>query len=275
MESVSKVLAQVTNLTVRYISNTKMSMSALNNMSLNIWPGEVLAIVGESGSGKSTLAAALLRLLPSNAQCSGSLLFEGNDLLGMHARDLRHLRGARLSLIPQDPASALNPVLKIGTQISEVLRAHVRMSGGERQARVRELLSEVGFSDPERIALSYPHQLSGGQRQRLVIAQAIACRPVLIIADESTSKLDGPLQAETISLLSEIVRRRGTALIWITHELATVAGFASRIAVMHAGRVVEEGRTQDLLRRPMHTYTRELLRLSRERTLTLRRPSRR
>jgi ABC-type dipeptide/oligopeptide/nickel transport system ATPase component len=143
------------------------------------------------------------------------------------------------------------------------------MSGAARRARVRELLSEVKFHDPERIAWSYPHQLSGGERQRVVIAQAIACRPSLIIADESTSKLDGPLQAETMSLLSEVVNGCGTGLIWITHDLATVAGFASRIAVMHAGRVVEESRTQDLLRRPMHTYTRELVRLSRERTLTL------
>ena len=243
-------------------------MSALNNMSLNIWPGEVLAIIGESGSGKSTLAAALLRLLPSNAQCSGSLLFDGNDLLGMHPRDFRHLRGARLSLIPQDPASALNPVLRIGTQISEVLRAHLRMSGPERQGRVRELLSEVGFDDPERVGWSYPHQLSGGQRQRVVIAQAIACRPALIIADESTSKLDGPLQAEITSLLAGIVRGQGTALVWITHELATVAGFATRIAVMYGGRVVEEGQTPDLLRRPMHSCTQELVCLSGIRVLT-------
>src|SRR5262249_46183872 len=153
----------------------------------------------------------------------------------------------RLSLIPQDPASALNPVVRIGTQISEVLRAHLGMPGSARQARVRELLSEVKFNDPARIALSYPHQLSGGERQRVVIAQAIACRPLLIIADEPTSKLDGPLQADTMSLLSEVVKGYGTGLIWITHELATVAGFASRMAVMHAGRVVEEGPTQDLL----------------------------
>jgi len=265
----SRPLVQVTDLSVRYSERANRSVLALDKVSLSVWPGEVLAIVGESGSGKSTLAAAFLRLLPSTAQCTGSILFGGDDLLAMHPRDLRHLRGSRLSLIPQDPASALHPVLRIGTQLSEVLRAHLRMSGAERQARVRELLSQVGFKDPERIALSYPHQLSGGERQRVVIAQAIACRPVLIVADESTSKLDGPLQAETISLLSEVVSGHGTALIWITHELATVAGFATRLAVMQAGRVVEEGRTQDLLGRPMHVYTRDLVGLSRERTLTL------
>lgn len=266
----SRLIAQVTDLSVRYSDKGSLSVLALDTVSLSVWPGEVLAIVGESGSGKSTLAAALLRSLPSTARCTGSIRFDGKDLLGMHPRDLRHLRGARLSLIPQDPASALNPVLRIGPQISEVLRAHLRMSSAERQFRIRELLSEVGFNDPERIVVSYPHELSGGQRQRVVIAQAIACRPVLIIADESTSKLDGPLQAETMSLLADVVSRYGTALIWITHELATVAGFASRIAVMHGGRVVEEGRTQELLRRPTHTYTRQLVRFARERTLTLR-----
>jgi|SRR5215469_7744718 len=267
----SPELAQVADLTVRYWKKTNLSVLALDRLSLSLWPGEVLAIIGESGSGKSTLAAALLRLLPSTARCSGSILFESVNLLDMHPRDLRHLRGARLALVPQDPASTLNPVLRSGTQISEVLRAHLRMSGAERQNRVRELLFEVGFNDPERIALSYPYQLSGGERQRVVIAQAIACHPVLIIADECTSKLDGPLQAETMSLLSEVVKGYGTALIWITHELETVVGFASRIAVMHAGRVVEEGRTEDVLRQPVHNYTRELVRLSRERTLTLRR----
>ena len=264
----SRVLAQVTNLTVRYMVNTTPAISALDNVSLSVWPGEVLAIVGESGSGKSTLTAALLRLLPPNAHCTGSMLFDGEDLLGMHERELQHVRGARLSLIHQDPASALNPVLRIRTQISEVLRAHLRMNPAERRVRVRELLSEVGFDDPERIASSYAHQLSGGQRQRVVVAQAIACRPALIIADESTSKLDGLLQAEIMELLSGIVRRHGTALTWITHELATIAGFANRLAVMHAGQIVEEGPTLDLLRRPKHPYTQELIGLTREQMLT-------
>jgi ABC-type dipeptide/oligopeptide/nickel transport system ATPase component len=206
-------------------------------------------------------------LLPANAQCAGSILFDGKDLLSMHSRELRQLRGARFSLIPQDPASALNPVIRIGAQISEVLRAHWRMNRSQRQKRVRELLSEVGLDDHGRIASSYPHQLSGGQRQRVVFAQAIACRPALIIADESISKLDGPLQLEIISLLTEIVRRHETALIWITHELATAAIFSNRLAVMVAGQIVEEGLTQDLLRRPVHPYTQELVRLSRERML--------
>jgi ABC-type dipeptide/oligopeptide/nickel transport system ATPase component len=266
----SRVLAQVDKLSVRYVTNTGHLVSALDNVSLSVWDGEVRAIVGESGSGKSTLAASLLKLLPPTAQCSGSIVFEGRDLLSMPRRSMRHLSGALISLIPQDPASALNPVLQVGTQISEVLRAHLRMSRSQRRERVRELLSEVGFDNPGRVASSYPHQLSGGQRQRVVIAQAIACRPGLIIADESTSKLDGPLQLEIISLLTEIVRRHGTALIWITHELATAAIFSNRLAVMVAGQLVEEGLTQEILRRPAHPYTQELVRLSREPELTSR-----
>jgi len=266
-----QVLAQVNELSVRYVTNKNVSVSALSNVSLSISPGEVIAIVGESGSGKSTFAAALLQLLPSTAHCSGSVLFEGRDLTGMKSRELQQLRGSRLSLIAQDPACALNPVLRIGTQISQVLRAHLRNRRNERKTRVRELLHEAGFDDPVRIASSYPNQLSGGQRQRVVIAQAIACRPALIIADESTSKLDGPLQAEIIALLAGIVRRHGTSLIWITHELATVAGLANRLAVMNAGQIVEQGDTEQLLRRPKHPYTQELIRLSREQTLVSRR----
>lgn len=266
-----QVLAQVNELSVRYITNRSVSVSALSNASLSISHGEVIAIVGESGSGKSTLAAALLQLLPSTAHCSGSILFEGRDLLSMPSRELQQLRGSRISLIAQDPASALNPVLRIGTQISEVLRAHLRTRHNERKTRVRELLHEVGLDDPERIASSYPHQLSGGQRQRVVIAQAIACRPALIIADESTSKLDGPLQAEIIALLAGIVRCHGTSLLWITHELATVAGFANRMAVMHPGQIVEQGDTEQVLRRPKHPYTQELIRFSHEQMLVSRR----
>lgn len=263
----SRALAQIDRLSVRYLNKDHI-VSALDDVSLSVWPGEVLAIVGESGSGKSTLAAAMLRLLPANAQSSGSIILEGKDVLRMRSRDMRRLRGARISLIPQDPASALNPVLRIGTQISEVLRAHLRLSRGERLIRLGELLSEVGFDDPERIARSFPHQLSGGQRQRIVIAQAIACRPALIIADESTSKLDAPLLAGILSLLAGIVRRDGMALIWITHELATAAVFSNRMAVIHAGRIVEDGPTRDLLNQPVHPYTQELVGLSRERTLT-------
>jgi ABC-type dipeptide/oligopeptide/nickel transport system ATPase component len=205
--------------------------------------------MGESGSGKSTLAASILRLLPRQAEySSGSLRFEGVDVLRMRESELRTLRGRRISMIPQDPATSLNPVLKIGTQISEVLRAHSSLDkGGRRSSRALELLQEVGFDDPERIASAYAHELSGGQKQRVVIAQAIACNPALLIADEPTSKLDSQSQAEIVALLTHIVRKNGTALILITHDPAILMGVADRIAVMYAGSIVEEGTAQELM----------------------------
>jgi oligopeptide/dipeptide ABC transporter ATP-binding protein len=179
----------------------------------------------------------------------------------MDETDLRKLRGGRISLIPQDPAVSLNPVIKVGTQISEVLRAHLAMDRKERRRRVEELLREIGFDDPERIYAAYPHQLSGGERQRVVIAQAMACRPALVIADEPTSKLDSRLQLQIVTLMSGIIRRHGTTLLFITHDPALLAGFADRIVVMYAGRIVEQGSTEDILKRPLHPYTQALIRL--------------
>jgi ABC-type glutathione transport system ATPase component len=259
-----QVLARVRDLTVVYSPNSGKPVLALDGINLSVASGEVIGILGESGSGKSTLAAAMMRLLPDHTQCCGSIFFEGRDLKLSSERELRQVRGARMSFIPQDPAVALNPVIRIGTQISEVLRAHLRLSRRERDHRVAELLREVGFGDPERIACSYPHQLSGGERQRVVIAQAIACRPVLIIADEPTSKLDSPLQVQILNLMAEIACHHATALVWITHDPATLAGFADRVAVMHAGRIVEQGTTTDVFRQPVHPYAQELVRLSRE-----------
>lgn len=165
-------------------------------------------------------------------------------------------------MIPQDPATSLNPVLKVSTQISEVLRAHSSLDkGGRRSSRALELLQEVGFDDPERIASAYAHELSGGQKQRVVIAQAIACNPALLIADEPTSKLDSQSQAEIVALLTHIVRKHGTALILITHDPAILMGVADRIAVMYAGSIVEEGTAQELIQNALHPYTQALLTL--------------
>ncbi len=202
------------------------------NASIDVRPAEVVGLIGESGSGKSTLAAAMLRLLPAHGECiQGSVLFDDRDLLTMDEPALRRVRGAQVSLIAQDPATALNPVIKVGEQISEVLRAHLAMTRRERKTYVKELLREVGFDDPERVYAAYPHQLSGGQRQRVVIAQAVACRPALVIADEPTSKLDSPLQAQILALMAGIIRRHGTALLLITHDPALLAGFADRVVV--------------------------------------------
>ena len=254
-------LVQINNLTITYLPPGSVPVRALDHASLEIHRGEVIGVLGESGSGKSTLAFALLRLLPSYARESGSVMFRGRNLLTMTEPELRKVRGKEISLISQDPALALNPVIRVGDQISEVLRAHLAMSGSARRQHVEELLRAVGFDLPQQIYSAYPHQLSGGQRQRVGIAQAIACSPVLVIADEPTNKLDAALQAEVLTLLSEI-RKHDAAFLMISHDPTIFPGFADRIVVMYAGRVVEEGRTGDIFRRPLHPYTQALVRLS-------------
>lgn len=258
-----ETLARVDSLSVTYLPDSDQPVRALDHASLEIRPGELVGILGESGSGKSTLAAALLRLLPTDARYdSGTIRFRDRDLLSLSESALRRIRGAEIALIPQDPALALNPVIRVGDQIAEVLRAHVRTTRRDRRTRVEELLAEVGFDQPRQIYTAYPHQLSGGQRQRVVIAQAVACRPQLVIADEATSKLDASLQAEIIALMREISQRHRMAFIVISHDPTVLAGFVDRIAVMYAGRIVEEGRTEDIFRRPLHPYTQALVRLS-------------
>ena len=255
-------LVQIRDLSVRYLPESGGVIHALDGVDLEISHGQIIGVLGESGSGKTTLAAGLLRLLPPNAECSGSLLLDGENLLSAGEPELRRIRGAKIALITQDPALSLNPVIRVSEQISEVLGAHFRWSRKQRTQRVRELLAEIGFADTERIARLYPHQLSGGQRQRIVIAQAIACRPILIVADEPTSKLDSELQGQILELLRDIVRRHAAALLLITHDPTILAGYADRIVVMYAGRIVEQGPAGDILRRPLHPYTQALLDLT-------------
>jgi oligopeptide/dipeptide ABC transporter ATP-binding protein len=235
----------------------------LDAVSLDIEAAEVVGILGESGSGKSTLGLALLRLLPACARHDrGAILFRGQDLLQLRDPELRKLRGQEISLIPQDPALSLNPVIKVGEQIAEVIRAHFVMNGKQRKSRGIELLAEVGFDQPQEIYDAYAHQLSGGQRQRIAIAQAVACRPALVVADEPTSKLDAGLQAEIIALLSKIQARHGMAVLVITHDPTILPGFADRVVVMYAGHIVEEASTRDTFQRPLHPYTEALVSLS-------------
>jgi len=256
-------LVQIVDLTITYLSGGSAPVRAVNHASLEIHRGEVIGVLGESGSGKSTLASSLLRLLPPHAQYDGgSVKFQGRTLLTLTEAELRRVRGKEISLISQDPALSLNPVIRVGDQIAEGVRAHVAMSGSERRQHVEELLRAVGFDRPPQIYSAYPHQISGGQRQRVVIAQAIACRPLLVIADEPTSKLDAALQAEILALLSEIRERDGTAFLLISHDPTIFPGLADRMVVMYAGRIVEEGKTQDVFRRPLHPYTQALVRLS-------------
>lgn len=255
--------ARIRELAVTYTSEEGSPIHAMDGVSIDICAGEVIGVLGESGSGKSTLASALLRALPPNAAyVGGTILIQGRDLLNLPEKELRSIRGRRISLIPQDPALALNPVMTAGPQIGEVLRAHFPMSAQQRRTRVMELLEEVGFDHPGEIYSAYPHQLSGGQRQRIVIAQAVACRPALLIADEPTSKLDITLQGEIVALLKQIRRQHGTAILAISHDPALFAGFADRIAVMYAGRIVEVGSSAQIFGRPLHPYTQGLVRIA-------------
>ena len=255
--------ARVRELAVTYFSEDGNPIYALDGISIDIRAGEVVGVLGESGCGKSTLAAALLCLLAPNARCDGgTILIRGRDLLRLSERELRAVRGRVVSLIPQDPALTLNPVMTAGAQVGEVLRAHFPGNAKRRRAQVMELLREVGFNRPDEIYSAYPHQLSGGQRQRIAIAQAVACRPALLIADEPTSKLDATLQAETVALLSQIRRQYGTAILVISHDPALFAGFADRIAVMYAGRIVEVGSAAEIFGRPLHPYTQALVRIA-------------
>lgn len=263
MDGSNEYFVQVRDLTVTYHPEDGEPIRALDALSIEVHPGEIVGILGESGCGKSTLASALLRLLAPHAKCEGgTILVRGRDLLNLSERELRAIRGREMSLIPQDPALSLNPVMTAGSQVGEVLRAHLPLNAQQRRKRVMELFREVGFDHPEEIYSAYPHQLSGGQRQRIAIAQAVACRPALLIADEPTSKLDATLQAEIVALLLQIRRQHGTAILVISHDPASFAGFADRIAVMYAGRIVEVGSSAEIFSRPLHPYTQALVRIT-------------
>ena len=276
--SEDKVL-QIRELGITYFPAKGNPVHALNGVSLDVHRGEVLAILGESGCGKSTLANAVLQLLSPNAKVKqGEIIFQSHNLqernlqehnlLNLRERKLRAIRGREISLISQDPALALNPVLTVGTQIAEVLRAHLPLNAKRRRERVHDLLAQVGFDQPNEIYQSYPHQLSGGQRQRIVIAQAVSCGPSLIIADEPTSKLDASLRTEIVDLLLKIREQNKATLIVISHDPAMVAGIANRVAVMLGGKIVEVGNRADIFERPTHPYTQALVRLAKTSTIT-------
>jgi peptide/nickel transport system ATP-binding protein len=269
LDSAEEHFVQVRQLAISYSSQGSNAICALDGINLEIHAGEIIGVLGESGCGKSTLASALLRLLAPNTRCEGgTILFRGRDLLSLSESELRVIRGQEISLIPQDPALALNPVMTVGSQVAEVLRTHLPLRAEQRRARVKELLREVGFDYPDEIYSAYPHQLSGGQRQRIAIAQAVACRPALLIADEPTSKLDSILRAEIVTLMSQMRRQHSTAILVFSHDPALFPGLADRIAVMYAGRIVEVGSSADILGRPLHPYTQALVRLSMSTVMT-------
>ena len=251
-------LLDVQDLTV--VFDGARQVTAVDRVSLQIAAGETLGVVGESGSGKSVTAFSILRLVqPPGRIVSGRVMFEGRDLLRLSEPEMRAVRGARISLIFQEPMTALNPVMRVGDQIAEALTVHGMSGARDARARAVELLDAVRIPDPARRVRDYPHQLSGGMRQRVMIAIALACRPPLIIADEPTTALDVTIQAQVLELLRELKERFQLALMLITHDFGVIAQMADRVAVMYKGQVVEEGAVRHILRAPVHPYTRSLL----------------
>jgi oligopeptide transport system ATP-binding protein len=233
---------------------------ALTGVSFGVGAREILAVLGESGSGKSTLAASLLRLLPRNARItSGEILLEGADLVRMSPTQLRRARGNGISMIFQEPSLALHPTIRAGEQIEEVFRAHGTANKRERVDRARATLAKVFVSEAERIYGSYPHELSGGQQQRVLIAQAIACEPALVVADEPTASLDSTTQREILTLFTRLREDLGISFIFISHNPALLGGFADRVLVLYAGKIAELGPTQQVLFAAQHPYTQALL----------------
>jgi oligopeptide/dipeptide ABC transporter ATP-binding protein len=249
------VLLDVKHLQTRFKSRKKY-IHAVNDVSFQVQQGEALGVVGESGCGKSVTMLSLLKLLPPAARIEqGQAIFNGDDLLRMNSEQLRKVRGAQIGMIFQDPMSSLNPVINIGTQLSEPLRAHLKMSKAEAWERSVQLLDMVGIPDPRARLNDYPHQLSGGMRQRVMIAMGLACKPKILIADEPTTALDVTIQAQIVDLVKDLREELHTTIIWITHDLSLIAGLVDRIMVMYAGYVVEETLVDDLYNDPRHPYT--------------------
>jgi oligopeptide/dipeptide ABC transporter ATP-binding protein len=259
-DSAVEPLLAVEDLRVEFVG--RRPVHAVRGLSYAIAPGEALGLVGESGSGKSVSALSLLRLLPAKAAMitAGRVLFQGRDLISLGSRELEDVRGDRVAMVFQDPLVYLNPVLTVGEQIAESLERHRGMSRRAGMDRAEELLVLVGIPSPRQRLRDYPHQFSGGMRQRAMIAMALACDPVLLIADEPTTALDVTIQAQILDLLRSLRDEKHMALLLITHDLGVVAGITDRVSVMYAGRIVETGPTGSLLAMPRHPYTAGLLR---------------
>jgi peptide/nickel transport system ATP-binding protein len=255
----SETLLDLRGLSVSFTTDDGI-VRAVDGIDLSLARGHTLGLVGESGCGKSVTSLAIMGLLPSeNAQVTGEVRFEGNDLLGIDARTLRDLRGARLAMIFQEPMTSLNPAYTIGNQIIEAIQRHQGLSAADARARAIEVLRLVRIPSPEKRVDDYPHKLSGGMRQRAMIAMALANTPDLLIADEPTTALDVTIQAQILDLMRGLRRDTGTAIILITHDLGVVAEMADDVAVMYAGQIVERATVRDLFARPEHPYTVGLL----------------
>jgi peptide/nickel transport system ATP-binding protein len=253
-------LLEVRDLTVHFDTEDGL-VEAVDGVTFNVRSGEILGVVGESGSGKSVTALALLRLIrPPGRIVQGAVRFEGTDLVGLSEDEMRSVRGTRIAMVFQSPRTALNPVLTVGRQISRLFELHQGASRAEGRARTIGMLKLVGISEPERRARQYAHQLSGGMCQRVMIAMALATSPRLLLADEPTTGLDVSIAAQILELLRDLGRRTGASILLITHDLGVVAEVCDRVAVMHAGQIVEVGAVRTIFARPLHPYTQALVR---------------
>ena len=254
----SDKLLDVRNLSIAFKSDQR-ALRVVSDISFDIGKAEIFGLVGESGSGKSMTALSILRILPVNAFAEGNILFKDRDLLTLGEDEMRRTRGKDISIIFQEPMTSLNPVLTVGYQVAEALRAHFDISKSDAMGKAVELLRSVRISSPETRIRDYPHQLSGGMRQRVMIAMAIACNPALLIADEPTTALDVTIQAQILDLLQGLREERDMAVLLITHDLSIIAEQAERVAVMYAGRIMELAPVEELFRNTLHPYTIGLL----------------
>ena len=255
----SEKLLEINNLSIHYFAD-KMVFKAVNGVNLSLERGQTVGLVGETGAGKTTTALGIMGLIPSppGKVVSGEILFEGKNLLKMSAKEMRKVRGKKISMIFQDPMTALNPVLTVGDQITEVIKLHEKCSTLEAAAKAKEMLEMVGI--PAERFSDYPHQFSGGMKQRVVISIALACRPEVIIADEPTTALDVTIQAQVMELMTKLKKEIQTSMILITHDLGVVAEICDKVCVMYAGKMVEQGPVDDIFYNPSHPYTVGLLR---------------
>jgi oligopeptide/dipeptide ABC transporter ATP-binding protein len=258
-EQISQPLLEVKNLKTYFFTEDGV-VKAVDGVDLNVKPGEVLGLVGESGCGKSVTSLSIMRLIGVPGKIvDGEIKFEGRDLLHMSESEMVDMRGNRISMIFQQPQSSLNPVFKVGDQVAEVLQIHQNMGREESWEKAVDLLRLVGIPDPEKKAHAFPHEMSGGQAQRVMIAMALALNPQLLLADEPTTALDVTIQAQILDLMRDLRTRMDTSVILITHDLGVIAEMADRVAVMYAGRIVEEADIQTIYEKPLHPYTQGLI----------------
>jgi len=255
----SQELLKMSDVNVSFITESSV-IRAVDNVNLSINRGEIIGLVGESGSGKTMSALSIMRLVPPPGQViSGKIFFEGNDLLKLSEKQLENVRGRRISMIFQEPMTSLNPVFRVGDQITEILSIHTDMTKKDIKEKALQLLKNVGFDEPDQKYIQYPHQLSGGQRQRILIAISIACNPSLLIADEPTTALDVATEGQILCLLQDLILQHQMSMLFITHNLHVIKSLGIRIAIMYAGRILEENKVVDFFREPLHPYSKGLL----------------